>query len=217
MEYELHFLEADLPLSKEISINRQEKLEKKPYPMVKNFNSHIEVVKDISEFGQVVEFHAAKGHCLLKGHLDRQLFKESRAGHTCSDKPTDFVFLDADGISVPPDELLRILGLEDADPYIQYSSSSGVIREKDHGIIDPPMDRYHIFLLLERPTKPGILKLQLKHWNLNIPILRNQITLNKANTALRYPLDITVCQNDKLIYIARPICHEGVIDTLANS
>jgi hypothetical protein len=32
------------------------------------------------------------------------------------------------------------------------------------------------------------------------------LTLTKTGNALRYGLDITTCQNDKLIYIAHPIC-----------
>ena len=172
-------------------------------------------MQNIDEFERAVNKHADLGHCLLKGNLDGSLFNESRAGHTNSDEPTQYAVLDIDGVSITPDELMRALGFENKDYFYQYSSSSGIIRQADQGKIIPPLDRYHIFTLLESLVTPKQLKTQLKHWNLNIPQLRNRVKLTKTNLALSYPLDISVCQNDKLIYITRPICREGVIDTLA--
>jgi len=59
-----------------------------------------------------------------------------------------------------------------------------------------------------------VLKEWLKHLNLTTKILRDQITLTKSGNALHWPLDITVCQNDKLIYVAPPVLHDGLIDKL---
>ena len=66
-------------------------------------------------------------------------------------------------------------------------------------------------MLLENEALPTQLKEWLLHLNLTVPILRSHIRLNKAGTTLRWPLDITTCQNDKLLYIAPPSL-EGVED-----
>jgi hypothetical protein len=51
---------------------------------------------------------------------------------------------------------------------------------------------------------------QIKQWllykNLTHDKLINQLKLSKTCISLRYSLDSTVCQNDKLIYIAHPTC-----------
>jgi hypothetical protein len=56
----------------------------------------------------------------------------------------------------------------------------------------------------------------IKQWliamNLTIPGLRSSISLSRNNNAPRWALDITTCQNDKLIYIAPPLLEDGVED-----
>jgi hypothetical protein len=42
--------------------------------------------------------------------------------------------------------------------------------------------------------------------NFSIERLKNALALTKTGNSLRYGLDITTCQSDKLIYIAHPIC-----------
>ena len=66
-------------------------------------------------------------------------------------------------------------------------------------------------MLLEDEVVPTQLKEWLLYLNLTVPILRSHIRLNKARTVLRWPLDITACQNDKLLYIAPPSL-EGLED-----
>ncbi len=73
---------------------------------------------------------------------------------------------------------------------------------------------YHIFVLLDRGWLPADLKKAIKYWNLSIPEIRSSITLTRTNCALRWPLDVSVCDNSKLIYIAPPLLGPGVMLSL---
>lgn len=211
----LHFLEASKPLTKTFSVDSNGILIKTPYPMVKLFTSHEEVINSIEDFSDKLNKHAALGHCLLKGILDRPLNNETRANHTQPNMLTQWVVLDVDGLPFTPDELLKLIGCEDIDHIVQYSASSGIILT-DQVPSSASLDRYHIFLLLTNPEHPAKLKRWLKHLNLSIPSLTKHLALTSSGMALRWPLDITVCQNDKLIFIAPPQCQQGVTDTLIN-
>jgi hypothetical protein len=187
----MHFfcLEADEPLTKTITSSGTE-----PYPHVTNFTSHEFKAPTLLAFASKLERHADQGHCLIKGNLQRPLINEPRRGATDPQEQTQWICLDFDGLEVKfLDELLLQLGL-DADYVIQYSASSGF----------KPGLRAHVFMFLSSPCHPSLLKLWLKHLNLNTSLLREQLTLNRAGTTLRWPLDITACQNDKLLYIAPP-------------
>lgn len=206
----IHFLEASsgLPLTKSFSKNDKGEIEKTSYPMVRRMNSHVEQIETIEDLFEVTKDHAAKGHCLLKGQLDRPLTNESRAGHTNPDGSTDLLVLDNDYLpDLEPQALLDLIGLGDVDYVLQYSASAGIEKLKQ---------KYHIFMLLDRLHAPADLKLQLKHWNLTIPEFRKHIALTSTTNALTYPLDVTICQNDKLIFIAPPICGPGVTDVLGD-
>jgi hypothetical protein len=181
-------------------------LEKEPYPLVKRVSSIEETVGTIDDFYTALCAHAAQGHCLLKGKLDRALRNESRAGHTDADEPTQWLVLDNDGLhDMEPSELLTQLGLADVHHIVQYSASAG---------IEPGKRGYHLFLLLDQAHRPADLKRMLKPWNLSIPALSAKLGLTRTDSALRWPLDIGVCQNDKLIYIAPPVLGPGVTDGL---
>jgi len=216
MTIQLHFLAANVPLTKTFSLDDNGIIVKSPYPMAKNFTSHQENVSTLSEFHDAVVKHAAQGHCLLKGQLDRPLVNESRAGHTSPNDKTNWVVFDVDGLPLTPADFMRILGFDDTNYFVQYSASAGIIRQQDEGIISPDLTRYHIFVLLDKPYNPKDLKEWLKNLNLTVPQLKKELTLTATGMSLKWPLDISVCQNDKLIYIAPPICALGVIDTLSD-
>ena len=65
-------------------------------------------------------------------------------------------------------------------------------------------DRAHIFILLDRPLPATTLKAWLMQLNLDVPVLKSALTLSNSQCALKWTLDITSCQNDRLIYIAEP-------------
>ena len=100
---------------------------------------------------------------------------------------------------------MDLLGLGDVDYILQYSASAG---------IEPKKRGYHLFVLLDRPWLPADLKRRLRTWNLDVPQIREHFQLSRTSNSLRWPLDISVCQNDKLIYIAPPTLGSGVVSTL---
>ena len=203
---DLYFLEADQPITKRYSLDAQGHLTKHPYPFVYNVTSHCEPCPDLATFERLLLKHAAQGHTLVKGELSRPLVAESRAGSTDSETKTSWICLDLDGIDQfqTVDLFLEAIGCADTDYVLQWSSSMGV--ENKSGF------RCHIFMLLRTPTHPQLLKYWLQDLNLRIPTLKAQLSLTKTYNALRWPLDVTTCQNDKLLYIAPPRFDAGLKD-----
>lgn len=198
------FLKADVPLTKTFYL-KNDQIQKIGHPRIINYTSFEEEFKTLEDFKKLLQKHADLGHCLLKGNLTRALVNESRAGATDPNQQTRILLLDLDGHKRSTiKELLTFLKMNDIDYIIQYSSSMGVIPER--GI------SAHIFILLDKDYAPALLKQWLMHTNFNTPALRAGINLTRTNNALRWPLDITTCQNDKLIYIAPPILKSGVKD-----
>ncbi|GIV03813.1 MAG: hypothetical protein KatS3mg015_2643 [Fimbriimonadales bacterium] len=198
------FLSADRPIVKSYELGPQGELIKHPYPFVYEVTSHEEHPKNLQEFSTLIQKYAKKGSCLVKGVLGRQLINESRAGATDPNSLTDWVCLDLDGIEgfQSVDLFLEAIGCGDTEYIVQWSSSMGI--ENKVGF------RCHIFMRLDQPTHPQL----LKHWlqDLNLRVLDSQLELTKTGNSLRWPLDITTCQNDKLLYIAPPKLGPGIKD-----
>lgn len=200
----LHFLSASVPLTKTIEKLPDGTLLKSPYPNVYHVTSHDEAVTNITEFHAAVVKHAALGNCLLKGALSRPLVEESRAGTTITGDPTQWLCLDIDGLPstygtpaapVTPQALLSVLGLGDVSHVIQWSASQG---------LNGTALRLHIFMLLTAPVPAPIIKQWLIQLNHTTPLLNDSMGLTKTGNSLTWTLDITTCQNDKLLYIAPP-------------
>ena len=184
---QITFLEAGVPLVKTYTNDGNIQ----PYPLVSRFTSHTEDLSTLGELHEAIVKHARKGHCLLKGVLDRELSNESRKQSANRNTLTEWVCLDFDGLDAPDiDTAMSDLGLGDVSYIIQYSASQG----KDDLI------HAHVFFLLEAPTAP----MGLKAWLMEMNLKHYPTTLNSTNMALRWPLDVTTCQNDKLVYIAPP-------------
>lgn len=199
---QLNFLGAAIPLTKTIYSDGS----KDSYPMVKNFTSYTEPVETLKEFHEALVKHARAGHCLLKGKLSRNLNNEPRANSTRTDDTTRWVCLDFDKHATPDiDVTLANLGLKDISYVIQYSSSHGL--DENMGTVSA-----HVFMLLDREITAPALKAWLMGLNLNK--LRHDLHLGRAKTQLRWPLDITTCQNDKLLYIAPPVFQRPLKDPL---
>lgn len=183
-------------------------LEVFPYPNVGLFNSQTIDVPSLEHAAVALELAGAEGQCLLKGHTDRDLNNESRAGSTSSTTPTDFIVLDLDIDSGFADieDFLAQIGLADTSYILHHSSSSGIVAR--------PGLRAHVIMRLAQPTVPALLKLWLQHLNLSIPALRERCRLSANQLGLRWALDVTTCQNDKLIFIADPIV-DGITDPMA--
>ncbi|RLA38175.1 MAG: hypothetical protein DRQ64_09135, partial [Gammaproteobacteria bacterium] len=128
------------------------------------------------------------------------------AGSTDSSTHTQWICLDLDGIEGydSVSEFLEDINCADTDYILQWSSSMNI--EQGTGL------RCHVFMLLDAQVTPQILKHWLTGLNLNTPILRTQLVLTKTNNSLLWPLDITTCQNDKLLYVAPPELSKDIKD-----
>lgn len=199
------FLLASTPIIKSYEIV-QKTIRAQPYPNILNFTNHDEKCATIEEFHKSVLKYSKHNGCILKGQIQRRIIAEPRAGTTNPETLTSWVCLDIDGVvtGLTLDGLLHDLGISNTDYIVQWSSSMRI----------PGYDgiRCHVFLLLDEPAHPATLKNWLKSLNFNTPILSTQIKLTKTGNALRWPLDITTCQNDKLIYIAPPKLGTGIAD-----
>lgn len=199
------YLAAEVPLTKSFHIENGE-LVKVGHPRIYDCTSFTEEYETLDEFCEIMRRHAAQGHCLLKGNTTRPLKGESRMGSTDPNAPTDVLLLDLDGLKEieTTDAMLAELGFSECDHIVQYSASSGIVPGRGLSA--------HVFLLLEKPMAPPLLKQYLKHWNLTLEKLRKDLKLTRTANALRWPLDVSTCQNDKLIYVAPPVLGEGVED-----
>lgn len=199
-------LQAEEPIVKRYTKNQAGAITKTSYPLVSRFTSTEHQVTTPEEFHQAVQNVASQHGCLLKGALTRPLINESRAGSTIPDLPTQWVCLDIDGLpySNSIDQLLIELGIRDTSYILQWSASAGLDSTRDL--------RCHILFMLAQPQAPGRLKQWLIHQNLNLETLSQFVQLTKSGNSLTWPLDITTCQNDKLIYVAPPILGPGITD-----
>lgn len=199
----LIFLSAGLPLTKTYTTRPDGSIESSSYPHVYEFSSHEVSVSSLTQLKVALEAAAKRGECLLKGLVGRPLISESRAGATDSMKPTDWVCFDLDGATFPDtDAFMAAIGLGEIAYVRHYSASSGL----------KPGLRAHIYVELASAVLPVVLKQFLLWKNLTVPELAKGLNLTRTNASLRYPLDITTCQNDKLLYIAPPILGPGLTD-----
>lgn len=207
MSFDVFFLAADKPIVKryEIAPNTGE-LIKHPYPFVYEVTSYQETCNNLHDLFQHIQKYAKQGNCMVKGKLGRQLVAESRKGATNPEELTEWICLDLDGIEgyQSVDHFLSDIGCAETDYILQWSSSMGI--ENKAGF------RCHIFMHLDKPMRPQQLKNWLQDLNLSRPTLSSQLQLTKTGNSLRWPLDITTCQNDKLLYIAPPDLGKGITD-----
>jgi hypothetical protein len=204
---EVYFLEAAVPLTKRYSLVKGV-IEAESYPHVVEFRSHKHTITTLAAFERELMHHASRGHCLLKGQLTKELNFESRAGSTDPNTPTEFLVIDVDGLpDHTPNDVMQKLGMSHVSYIVQYSSSQGVLPKKGLSC--------HIFVLLTKPASPS----QIKQWLIqkNLEQFHPHIGLTRSGVALHYPVDITACQNDKLIYIAPPICTPPEVDQFNGS
>jgi hypothetical protein len=199
------FLEATQPLVKSYSLDSAGKLVKESYPRVWEFTSHTYDYETLQDLYDLMRGAAKQGWCLLKGDLQRPLVRESRAGSTDPNSLTRIICFDFDRL--PPgcsiENALEMNGFAGYSYIVQYSASYGVEPEKGCTA--------HVFILLDRPVHPASLKQMLISLNLKVEALRAQAQLTSTHNALSWGLDVSTCQNDKLIYIAPPLLGAGVL------
>lgn len=208
---EITFLLADVPLTKAFRYNAKTKeITSEPYPHVLNFSSVVLKPKTLEEFADCLEANANRQHCLLKGKCHKTLKSESRAGSTVANDPTTWICIDVDylpDVSDPETFIKKYMPaeLQGTSYVVQLSASAGIKTDKGFAA--------HLFFELSKPVEAPKLKRWLKNINLH-PSLAPFVRLNKLGTALRWPVDISTCQNDKLIYIAPPIVDKYLQDKI---
>lgn len=210
MSFPVYFLSAGKPIVKRYEIDpATNQIVKHPYPFVYEVTSTEEQCTSLLDLTNLLNKYAAQGDCMVKGILGRDLVSESRKGTTNAEQSTEWVCLDLDGIEgyQSVDHFLADIGCADVDYVLQWSSSMGI--ENKAGF------RCHIFMQLDKPAHPQVLKNWLMDLNLSRPTLQSQLELTKTGNSLRWPLDITTCQNDKLLYIAPPDLGKGITDPFA--
>jgi hypothetical protein len=202
MSFDLFFLEAKTPLTKRIERTKEWAIVVHPYQNQKYFTSHKHVITTLKEMYNALVVHSKKGHCLIKGILNRELKNEERKGTTNSNDLSWWVCLDGD--KAPFNDHTDLMNshpqLKDVSYIAQYSTSHGLRT-------DDTKSSWHVFFLLDKPQSPQQLKAWLMQQNLDGQILtgvRKSLSLSASQAALHYPIDITACQNDKLLYIAYP-------------
>ena len=205
---ELIFLSSKQKLVKEISTQGVT-----PYPLVKNFTSLHEEITSCDEFYEALTKHAAAGNCLHKGVLKKKLKNSPRAGIADRNAPTDYIVFDLDGLHLPNCSVPNVIEQDDIKTiakqfvhtlpsefhdvsYIAQASAS--LGHKGNNI------SMHLFFMLERPVYPRALKEWFRSLNYEIPVIAEQLKLSSNGQSLSYPIDISVADNSKLIYIAPP-------------
>lgn len=201
----VNFLSASKPLTKSFTLNPEHEIEKHAYPSVLNFTSHEATYHTLAELYTLITQHAALNHCLLKGKLSKELVNEPRAGSTLSNDKTKFAVIDLDRtlFKSPEEFMASYAELKDLSYIVQYSASSGIYKN------DKTLS-CHIFILLSKELEAPILKTWLQNLNLQNKTARDSMSLSRTGATLHYSVDITTCQNDKLIYIAPPNIASGI-------
>jgi hypothetical protein len=239
---EFDFLEAadGTPLTKKFSLENGQ-IEKEPYPMVRNVTSHRETAHDVRSFADILRKHSKLNHCLLKGLLSRSIENMSRAGLTSAEAPTRYLAIDLDfheGWDSIDDFIAHLNPEWSNVSYVfQHSVSAGItgkIGMRGHLFIlleeaitpalakqwlmernldqDPRLD-YTSWLIRHEIEDNSENSRVFKQHREKAPTLYKKLALAANGLSLRWPLDITTCQNDKLIYIAPPIL-QGLDDPL---
>jgi hypothetical protein len=207
---EIIFLKAKQKLVKEITTEGT-----KPYPLAKNFTSEHHTIepnqKGFNEFYELLQTHAAAGHALHKGDLKKKLKNESRALMTDRTAATQLLVLDLDGITFPgaktayntydiqniAEAFVQYLPQEFKDvSYIAQASASLGLKANKISL--------HLFFLLSHTVQPRALKEWLRTLNYEIDFLADQLNLSANGQSISYPLDVSLADNSKLVYIGTP-------------
>lgn len=200
-----------------------------PYPHVKNVTSHEHTVPTgntgLAMLEKLIRDHGEQGHCLLKGNLKRPIQNESRAGKTDRIGYSNLLVLDIDGITIPnhtnpktftdkdvstlAKAVMRELpaAVQDCSFIAQASSSLGLKGDKVS---------LHIFILLEHAMPAKSVKLWLQNCNFESQLFSSQLELSSNGHSLKYPLDTSVADNSKLIFIAPPTFEDGAHDPFSS-
>ena len=198
-----------------------------PYPNVSAVNSHEFNIssdeKGLKDFYGLLQKGSKKGWALLRVPLVKELCNESRKGQHDKSALSQRLTLDFDGVRsdvfklVGCDEaglrtmaeaMLANLPAEFADVSYIAQASASYGRSADKVSL-------HIEFLLDGDVAPVEIKRYLEGLNFDSPALKDQIELSCNALALRWPLDVSVADNSKIIFIGNPV-FEGIENPFDN-
>ncbi len=202
-------------LSKTVSVDRTTS-----YPLVKKITSHTYEIplaengEHYSQLSDLLNEHGTRGHAYFRGAFKRRLARQSRKGLTDKNFNHQLLVFDFDGIALEGFEnptMLRwgqplltavaekILGefppVFQTTTYLVRASASTGLKDTFN---------FHIFFFLNEEMSPRAMKELLRHLNLEVPLLKNQIELTPTGAALSYCLDPCLAENTRITYIAPP-------------
>jgi len=194
-----------------------------PYPNARKFTSHTEEVETIRDLYKHIENHASLGHCMIKGELNEPIINEPRAGKTKKHQKNQLFLLDIDGleldnlqISTPitttdlqhhAENIIGFMPTEFHDvSYVAQASASFGMKGNKLSM--------HIFFLLDSEIDPSVQKDVLTRLNFTVKEFEERLDLTATGKTLKYPLDICMAQNSRIIYIAPPIFRDERVDPI---
>lgn len=181
----------------------------KPYPHVKAVTSHkydIPVSEDgLEQFDQLLRKHAALGHCLLKGNLKRDIIDESRAGLSDRNALSNLLVIDVDGVTLSGGTDIVYLAKQVINELpVELHNTSFIVQASSSIGFKGNRTSLHIFMLLTVAMPPKSIKLWLQDCNYESDLFNQQLELSVNGQSLKYPLDSSVADNSKIIFIAPP-------------
>ena len=195
------------------------------YPLVKAVTSHKQDVP-VSETGlkrleHLIRAHSDMGHCLLKGNLKRDLVDESRAGKADRTALSNLLILDVDGVRLSKPLTTGKLSSADvaflanqviAELPLQLQNVSYIAQASSSLGLKGDKTSLHIFMFLSVAMPPKSIKLWLQDCNFESDVFSEQLELSVNGQSLKMPLDSSVADNSKVIFIAPPTFEDAALD-----
>lgn len=210
MSYRVTFLAASdgTPLSKTFTYN-DGKVTTAPYPLIKHLSSFTEEFDTIEELHALILDHGDQGHALHTGRLVHPLDNESRAGKSDKVAPMDVFICDYDGLSnITEAEAAGGAGIASVDRIVQLSGSAGLPGNE-------AKLNAHSFTIMAVPQHEDTLCRYIEGLNYNTPCFSSRLSLTASKMGLHYPLDRTMGQASRIVYIAPPT-FVGMTDPLGD-
>jgi len=189
----------------------------KAYPKASKVTTHDEDVSldaaGLAAYRELLAEYAAKGASLYKGITSKPLLNQSRKGLTDSQRKTNLLILDIDGlrlpnVAVPPsvtdkhvrtcaEAIVSLLPAPlNAASYVAVASSS--FGRKDDQL------NMHLHFFLAREVVPAALKTWIRGLNVGIEAVEKQLSLTPSMQSVKSTIDPCLAENSRIVYIAPP-------------
>jgi hypothetical protein len=201
-----------------------------PYPHVKKVNSYEENIPatadGLKQLERCLRTHGDTGRCLLKGNLKRKLKNESRAGATDRAAYTNLLILDIDGLTLQGYKTPRQITSQDvaflskqtlSELPLEVQNTSYIAQASASLGLKGDKVSLHIFMFVTPAVPARSIKEWLEFSNFESKLFLSQCELSANGHSLKYPLDISVADNSKLIFIAPPTFEDSTYDPFASN